>query len=293
MAETHRGALARNWVVTGTSSGLGASLAAEIVRRGDTLFGLVRNTADAEKIEALGRKGPGTAHAVIGDVTDETHMAQKIGALEENGYAIDVAVNNAGYGLLGTTEEVSDAEIRALFDVNVFGALNVIRAVLPGMRARRGGHIINITSVSGHAAWAGTSAYTASKFALEGLGQTLHQETAELGINVTNVAPGALRTRFGLGSLKTAERSIDDYDGAGHMPRQRYSETAGKEDGDPDRAANAIYEITREANPPMHLLLGADAVKYLEAEQSRLNREVSQFMDLTLSIAFPDGGPDN
>ncbi|MEM8934828.1 MAG: SDR family NAD(P)-dependent oxidoreductase [Pseudomonadota bacterium] len=278
----------RRWFITGAGKGLGAALSEEVVRRGDDLIGLVRTPEDAANIEALNSLNGGAATAHMGDVTDSAGMRQAIDALERSGSQVDILVNNAGYGLLGAAEEVSETELRALFDVNVFGAFNAMHAVLPHMRARREGHIINITSVSGLAPWAGTTAYTASKYALEGIGQTLQGEVAELGIHVTNVAPGALRTKFGTSSLRTAERTIEDYSGAAHEPRRGYAATGGKEAGDPGRAATAIFNVTREPVPPLHLLLGADALKYYELEQARINGEIDQYRDVSLSIAFDD-----
>ena len=288
MAEQKTEGAPRTWFVTGVSKGLGAALAKQIVGAGDQVIGLVRTPADAGTLEQLDRSGEGRARAVIGDVTDEARVLEIVGALDAEGLQIDVAVNNAGYGLIGATEEISSDELRAQFDVNFFGAFNVIKAVIPQMRQRRAGRVINITSISGCAPWAGTSAYTASKFALEGLCQTLHDEVKGLGVHVTNVAPGALRTAFGTSSLNTSKVLIEDYAETAHSPREAYKATGGKEAGDPVKAADAILEISRLPDPPMHLFLGADALKYLSLEQQRLSREVEQYKDLSLSIAFPE-----
>jgi len=272
----------RNWFVTGAGRGLGAALAQEIINSGDRLFALVRSQKDSEAIKALGPD----AHAFIGDVTDEALIADIVRTIEQNHQGLHIVVNNAGYGLVGAVEEVSLAELRALFEVNFFAAFNVIQAALPGMRARRAGHIINITSVSGLAPWAGTGAYTSSKYALEGLGQTLHEELLELNIHVTNVAPGGLRTSFGGASLRAAERTIDDYDGAAHLPKKVYAETSGKEPSDPRLAAQMICRIAALDAPPRHLLLGADALKYYREADARVKDDIQAYEDLTLGVAY-------
>ena len=281
----------RTWFVTGAGKGLGAALVRQIISRGDHVVALVRSQSDAQTINALDKDAAGTALAVIGDVTDEKRVFDIVEELEANGQQIDIAVNNAGYGLLGATEEISSDELRAVFDVNVFGAFHVIKAVIPHMRKRRAGHIINVTSISGFAPWAGTSAYTASKYAIEGLGQTLHEEVKELGVNVTNIAPGALRTAFGTSSLRESEQLIEDYAATAHAPRESYRESGGKENGDPVKAADAIIDITRLANPPLHLFLGEDALKYLSFGHERIHREAEEYRDVTLSIAYSDTAP--
>ena len=278
----------RLWFITGAGKGLGAALAKQVILSGDHIVALVRNHQDALKIQGLNqnKKNQGAAYALIGDVTNENGLKDAIASLEANNFNIDVLVNNAGYGLLGAAEEISSTELRDIFDVNVFGAFHCIKAVLPYMRTRRKGHIINITSISGMAPWAGTTAYTASKFALEGLGQTLREELVDLSVHVTNVAPGALRTQFGASSLKIAAQKIDDYSGAAHEPQRAYEANGGQETGDPAKAACAIIKITKVPNPPMHLLLGQDALKYLNAEHIRISNEIDKYKDLSLSIAF-------
>lgn len=263
----------RNWLVTGASSGLGACLVQEIIARGDDVFGVVRTAKDAERLRFLGEH----ARAITADITNFAQVNQAIDTIETTYGAIDVIVNNAGYGLMGAVEEISLDELRAQLEVNFFAPVNIIQAVLPGMRKRRAGHVINITSVSGLAPWGGTAAYTASKFALEGLGQVLHEELAELGIHVTNVAPGGLRTDFGGRSLRTAAKTIADYAGAGHLPQRVYHDTSGTEPNDPWLAAKAIYAITLEPSPPRHFLLGEDALHYYQQAQAHINRDIMHY----------------
>jgi NAD(P)-dependent dehydrogenase (short-subunit alcohol dehydrogenase family) len=186
-------------------------------------------------------------------------------------------------------EEASLDEVRAQFETNVIGPLAVLKAVLPAMRARRAGRIINITSVSGLAVWAGTGVYCASKWALEGLTQTLAAEVAELGIKVTNVAPGGLRTSFSTGSKAIVASKIADYDGLARDAERIMADHAGSEPGDPAKAAQAILAIADEAAPPLHLLLGEDALKYAGYAAAGLAADIDAWKDLTLSIGFADG----
>ncbi len=197
-------------------------------------------------------------------------------------------VNNAGYGMLGAIEEVSLEEAQALFDVNVFAPLRVIRAALPAMRARKAGHIINVTSVSGHAPWAGTGIYGASKYAFECIGQTLAQEVGPLGIKVMNVAPGGLRTDFAAGGLALSEAVIPDYDETAHVARRMLTAGAGQEKGDPVRAAAAILKALDAPEPPLHLFLGADALHYAEDQHAFVGQQMADWKDVSLSIAFEE-----
>ncbi|MEM6684126.1 MAG: SDR family NAD(P)-dependent oxidoreductase, partial [Pseudomonadota bacterium] len=222
------------------------------------------------------------------DVSSSSAVFDVVDAAAREHGAPDIAVNNAGYGLIGPIEEASEAEARAQFDVNFFGALWFMQAVLPHMRDKQSGHIINITSVSGLAPWAGTGLYTASKYALEGLSQTLHDEVAEFGIDVTNVAPGSLRTNFAKGSMRLTQRTIDAYRGAGRVPQTAYTERAGTEAGDPAKAAAAIFSIAGEPDPPLHLLLGSDALGYWRAKQDSMAAEVAAFEHMSRSIQIDE-----
>ena len=193
-----------NWFITGVSTGLGRALAEAALTKGDTVVGTLRS---ADQVTAFDLFAPGRAHGVLMDVTDEEMVRDAIGRAERLTGGLDVVVNNAGRGLTGAIEETSLDEARALFEVNIFGPLAVIRAALPYLRSRKSGHIVNITSVSGLAAWAGTGIYGASKFALECIGRTLAQELEPLGIHVTNVAPGGLRTEFAGETLAEGTRN--------------------------------------------------------------------------------------
>ena len=272
---------APRWFITGVSSGLGRALAKAALADGAHVTGTVRREADLTAFEALSPQATG----VIMEVTDEAAVRRAVEAAEVRMGGIDILVNNAGYGLVGAIEEIGLDEMRAQFEANVFGPLAVIQAVLPGMRARRSGRILNVTSVSGLSAWGGTGIYCASKFALVGATLALAQEVAELGIKVINVAPGGLRTDYSGRSLILAERNIDDYEGAGHFPRRVLKEHLGQEPGDPDKAAAAILEAAKTEHPPMNLLLGADAVHYAMRAAGQLQTDISDWLTLTLSTA--------
>lgn len=281
----------KSWMITGVGSGLGRALACAALARGDSVAGTVRKAEDKTAFEALApRRAPGRALGYILDVTDDAAVERVVGEIEQATGGLDILVNNAGYCLVGAIEEVSLAEIRAQFDVNVFGAVAVLKAVLPHMRRRRAGHIINITSVSGLVTWEGTGAYCASKFALEAFGQTLASETAGLGIRVTNVEPGGLRTPFNSRGLTQAKRVIEDYDSTAHASRRIIAAHAGQEPGDPDKAAQAILALADHENPPLNLLLGSDAKFYLARRAEQFRADLSKWDAATLGIGTdPEG----
>ena len=275
--------MTKTWMITGVSGGLGREIARAALERGDIVVGAMRRPEAVAAFEAL---APGRAHGVVMDVTDTAAIAAAVAKAESVTGTLDVLVNNAGYGLVGAVEEASLDEVRAQFEVNVFGPLAVLKAVLPAMRARRAGRIINITSVSGLAVWAGTGIYCASKWALEGLTQTLAQEVAELGIRVVNVAPGGLRTDFATGSKVIVADKLSDYDGLARDAERIMADHAGQEPGDPAKAARAILIIADAEAPPMHLLLGEDALKYAGYAAQGLAADIDAWKTLSLSTGF-------
>ncbi|AYV45377.1 short-chain dehydrogenase/reductase [Caulobacter flavus] len=275
--------MTQTWLITGVSGGLGREIAAAALARGDVVAGTVRRKADVEAFEAL---APGRARGLVMDVTDPVAVVDAVRAAEALTGQIDVLVNNAGYGLVGAVEEASLDEVRAQFETNVFGPLSVLKAVLPAMRARRAGRVVNVTSVSGLAVWAGTGVYCASKWALEGLTQTLAAEVAELGIKVTNVAPGGLRTAFAKGSKTIVADKLADYDGLARDAEKIMADHAGSEPGDPAKAAQAVLAIVDAESPPLHLLLGEDALKYAAYAADGLKADIDAWRELSLSIAF-------
>ena len=275
----------RTWLITGVSSGLGQTLAEAALAHGDVVAGTVRTLEDKEPFEAI---APGRALGFLLDVTDTNAVEQTVAAVEEATAGIDILVNNAGYCLVGAVEEASMSEIRAQFDVNVFGAIAVIQAILPFMRGRHAGHIVNISSISGLAGWAGTGIYCASKFALEGVTQTLAQEVGVLGIKVTNIEPGGMRTDFAGRSLTHADRIIDDYDTTAHNSRRILAEHLGHEPSDPEKVAQAILKIVDSEPPPLHLLLGADAMFYIGKSLGAFQSEMAEWSALTFDTSFDE-----
>ena len=273
----------KRWLITGVGAGLGKALAGQALARGDSVAGTARDRAVLAGFVAI---SPGRAHGYALDLRDDARIAEVGAAAEAALGGIDVLVNNAGYGLVGAVEESSAAEVRAQFEVNVFGQLAMIRAVLPFMRARRSGTIVNITSVSGLATWAGTGVYCASKFALEAIGRTLAAEVAELGIRVINVAPGGMRTDYAGRSLVTTAREFSDYDGVARQAKIMLTAHAGTEAGDPEAVARAILQVVDAEHPPLNLLLGADALHYATDEIARLQKEIEAWKAVTLSTGF-------
>ena len=268
------------WLITGVSGGLGRALAQAALARGDRVAGTVRKDADLTAFEAL---APGRAHGFLADMTDEAAVRDAVEGAEVWLGGIDILVGNAGYGLVGAVEESSLAEIRAQFEVNVFGPIAAIQAALPHFRRRRAGHIITITSVSGVAAWAGTGVYCGSKHALEGVTQTLAQEVAEFGIKVTNAQPGGMRTDYAGRSLIVTQQQIADYDGAARNAQRILGDHAGHEPGDPAKVAAAILAIAGHDAPPLQLLLGADAIHYATGHLAAFQTEIGRWAKLSVS----------
>ncbi len=275
----------RAWLITGVSSGLGRALAEAALACGDVVAGTVRSETDQQAFESL---APGRAQGFLMDVTDHAAIQEAVASIEDSFCQIDVLVNNAGYCLVGAIEEASADEIRHQFDVNVFGTTAVIQAVLPFMRERRSGHIVNVSSISGLATWEGTGIYCASKHALEGITQTLAQEVRGLGIKVTNIEPGGMRTKFGGSSMKHTEREIEDYKETAHNSRKLLEQIAGNESGDPKKIAQAVLKVVDAENPPLQLLLGADALHYMGQKMGALQVEMADWAPVTLSVAFDE-----
>ncbi|MFL6627560.1 MAG: oxidoreductase [Vitreoscilla sp.] len=275
---------ARHWLVTGVSSGFGLHLAHAALARGDVVVGTVRQPAQADRFEDL---CPGRAHAVLLDVTHGADIAPAVQrALARAGH-IDVLVNNAGYGLFGAVEEVSDAEARAVMETNFFGALAVTRALLPHLRERRAGHIFNVSSVAGVIGFPGGGLYSASKFALEGLTEALAAELASFDIRVTLVEPGGFRTGFSGRSLRMAERVIDGYAGTpAAKTRTSMGRYAGHEPGDPAKAASAILAALEAEQAPLRLVLGADAVAMVRRAFGSVLAEVDEWERVSVATAL-------
>lgn len=267
-------------LITGVSSGFGRALAQEALASGHRVVGTVRTAQAAEQFESL---CPDRAFARILDVTDTASIAPVVDAVEGDIGPIDVLVNNAGYGHEGVLEESPLAEMRTQFDVNVFGAVAMMQAVLPHMRARREGHILNITSMGGFITMPGIAYYCGSKFALEGISEVLGKEVAALGIRVTAVAPGSFRTDWAGRSMVRTPRAIADYDALFDPIRERRQAVSGSQLGDPRKAARAMLAVIDSPTPPAHLLLGSDALQLVRAKLDLLQAELSKWEALTCS----------
>ncbi|MFB7592261.1 oxidoreductase [Streptomyces sp. NPDC056169] len=272
------------WFVTGASRGLGAEITREALDRGHSVIATARDGAAVR--QAYQGKTNGLL-VVDADVTQPGQLTAAVEAgLAEFG-RIDVVVNNAGYGLVGAIEETSDRAARALFDVNVFGVLNTLRATLPTLRAQRSGHVLNIGSVGGFATAPAAGLYGASKFALEGISEALHGELAPLGVHVTIVEPGGFRTDFlSSSSMQVEPASIADYVAGAGPVREALANNDGRQPGDPAKAAKAIVDIAEVAEPPLRLQLGADAIERVEAKLDRVRRELDEWRHVALSTGI-------
>ncbi|HIE4432547.1 TPA: oxidoreductase [Burkholderia multivorans] len=267
-------------LITGVSSGFGRALAQAALEAGHTVVGTVRSEQAAREFEALGAP---RAIARVLDVTDFDAIDGVVAEIERTVGAIDVLVNNAGYGHEGVMEESPLSELRRQFDVNVFGAVAMMKAVLPFMRMRRRGHIVNVTSMGGHITMPGLTYYCGSKFALEGISDALRQEVAPLGIAVTAVAPGSFRTDWAGRSMVRTPRSIADYDGLFDPVRAARVARSGNQPGDPHKAARAILAVLAAEQPPAHLLLGSDALGLVTQRLSAWQDEIRAWEALTVS----------
>jgi len=273
----------RTWFITGASSGFGRALAQEALAAGHRVVGTLRDEAARAAFDTL---QPGRSFGRLLDVTHYADIDRVVVDVEASVGPIDVLVNNAGYGHEGTVEESTLDELRRQFEVNVFGAVAMIKAVLPFMRARRRGHILNITSMGGFATFPGVGYYHGSKFALEGISETLGKEVASFGIHVTAVAPGGFRTDWAGRSMVRAPQTIADYAPVMGPVREARLARSGRQAGDPAKAARAMIRITEAANPPAHLLLGPDAVKVVREKLGALQEEIREWESLSVSTDF-------
>lgn len=267
-------------LITGVSSGFGRALAQEALATGHQVVGTVRSERARLAFEAI---DPAKAVGRVLDVTDFDAIDGVVAEIEANVGEIDVLVNNAGYGHEGILEESSLAEMRRQFDVNVFGAVAVTKAVLPYMRSRRRGHILNITSMGGFITMPGIAYYCGSKFALEGISEVLGKEVKPFNVHVTAVAPGSFRTDWAGRSMSRSPRSISDYDALFDPIRNARVEKSGQQLGNPAKAARAMLDAIASDTPPEHLLLGSDALALVRGKLSALADEISEWETLTRS----------
>lgn len=276
----------KTFLITGVSTGLGRAIATEALHAGHTVVGTLRDPEQIKDFESL---GPGRAHGRIMDVTDHDQVTAVVEEVTRAVAPIDVLVNNAGYGVEGTLEEASLADARAQFDVNVFGVIAVTKAVLPSMRECRTGHVFFITSMGGLRAFAGLSLYHASKYAVEGIADSLRPEVAPFGIRVTSVEPGSFRTDWAGRSLHRVERSVPDYDEVFGPIRENRLAINGSQLGDPAQAGRALLTVLDAPDPPGHLLLGSDAVRLVAQARTAVDEEFARWHALSVSTDLPDG----
>jgi NAD(P)-dependent dehydrogenase (short-subunit alcohol dehydrogenase family) len=267
-------------LITGVSSGFGRALAQEALAAGHKVVGTVRSAQAKLDFESL---SAGAAFGRVLDVTDFDAIDGIVAEIEATVGPVDVLVNNAGYGHEGVMEESPLSEMRRQFEVNVFGAVAMIKAVLPSMRERRRGHILNITSMGGYITMPGITYYCGSKFALEGISEALGKEVKPFGIAVTAVAPGSFRTDWAGRSMTRTPRSIADYDQVFDPIRKAREEKSGKQLGDPQKAARAMLAAIAADCPPTHLLLGSDALGLVRDKLSALESEIREWEAVTVS----------
>jgi NAD(P)-dependent dehydrogenase (short-subunit alcohol dehydrogenase family) len=273
------------WFITGCSTGFGQELAKLVLARG---WNAAVTARDKSRVADLVTSHEGNALALDLDVTDGAQISTAVNAARERFGRIDVLVNNAGYGYQASVEEGDEAEIRAQFDANVFGLFALTRAVLPGMRERRRGHVINITSVAGFVGFPGSGYYAASKHAVEGWSDALAAEGKPLGIKVTCVEPGPFRTDWAGRSLKQTPNLIADYAETAGARLKGTAGNSGKQPGDPVRAGEAMIRTTETDNPPRHLVLGAFGVDAVTKKLESSLAEIREWRETSLSADFPN-----
>jgi NAD(P)-dependent dehydrogenase (short-subunit alcohol dehydrogenase family) len=271
------------WFITGSSTGFGRELAEELLEQGHKVVATARKP---EVLQELAAKYPDTARAVKLDVTKPEEVRSAIAEAVKEFGRVDVLVNNAGYGLIGAVEEASDAQIRHQFETNVFGALDVMRAVLPQMREQKSGHILNLSSVGGFLAFPSSGHYSATKFALEAFSEALAREAEHLGIKVTIVEPGAFRTDFNGRSLAVAENRLPDVYPSTDYFANWLAENDGKQPGDPRKAAQAMIKAVEAENTPLRLILGEDAITTIEADIDAVRENIAAWRQIGVETAF-------
>jgi NAD(P)-dependent dehydrogenase (short-subunit alcohol dehydrogenase family) len=272
----------KTWFITGASRGIGAEIAIAVLAAGDQLIATARKKSDLDQFESNPK-----ALTLSLDITDEAQVQAAVAAGLERFGQIDVLVNNAGFGILGGVEETSAAEVERVYRTNVFGLLNVTRAVLPSMRQHRSGHIINVSSVGGYRSYAGWGIYCSTKFAVEGITEALHGELAPLGIHATVVEPGYFRTNFLDGSsLQRTTTEIPDYAETVGETRKIASERNYQQPGDPTKLAHAMLQLAHADTPPLRLPLGTDTLRAIAEKNAYVEQETAQWRALAESTDY-------
>ncbi|MCW6508126.1 oxidoreductase [Lichenifustis flavocetrariae] len=273
------------WFITGCSTGFGRELTKAVLANGGRVAVTARKP---EQIGDLISGHEGRAIALRLDVTNPGEIATAVKAAEDAFGRIDVLVNNAGYGYISAIEEGEDDQIRAQFETNVFGLIDLTTAVLPGMRARKSGHIVNFSSIGGLVSFAATGYYHATKYAVEGLSESLAIEVAPLGLHVTIVEPGPFRTDWAGRSIVESKTEIAAYAETAGKRRTQTRERSGNQVGDPVRAAEAVIKAVTDAKPPLRLVLGAPALELAYAKLDSVRANLDLWKDTTLGADYPE-----
>jgi NAD(P)-dependent dehydrogenase (short-subunit alcohol dehydrogenase family) len=274
----------KTWFITGASQGIGLILVKQLLAQGYNVAATARNVQALQS--AVGKSSLAFLPLQV-NLVDEESVSVAVDAAIARFGAIDVLVNNAGYGLIGGVEESSNQEVQASFDVNVFGLLNVTRTVLPHMRAAQTGHIFNLSSVFGLIAGAGWGIYCGTKFAVEGISEALAQEVQPFGIKVTIIEPGYVRTNFlNSGSVATPENPIAAYTALAEERRKHREDVPGTQIGDPEKVAEVIINTAQISEPPLRLLLGSDSYQYANYKLQLLKDGIEAHKEITFSTDF-------
>jgi len=274
------------WFITGCSTGIGREIARAALEAGHSVAVTAR---DAAAVSDFAEEFGDRAIALPLDVTDRDQITTAVTATEAAFGGIDVLVNNAGYGYMAAVEEGDDAEVRKLFDTNYFGVVDTLKAVLPGMRARHSGHIVNISSMTGLVANPPNAYYSSTKFALEALTEALSKEVAPLGIKVTAIEPGAFRTDWASRSMQESSTPIGDYDENVGTRKTMIKEFAAHLPGDPRKVAEAVLMVTALDEPPLRLLLGRDVLAAVREKIAAMTASIDQWESVTKNVNFPKG----
>ena len=274
---------AKTFLITGVSTGLGRAFAEAALAAGHRVIGTVRRAQDADRFAAL---HPDRAFPVLLDVTDYASIPDAVAAAEAKAGSIDVMVNNAGYGHEGALEESSLDDLERQFAANVYGPVAMIHAVLPGMRRRRRGHIVNVTSMAGFITMPGISFYCGSKFALEGISEALGKEVAGFGVHVTALAPGQFRTDWAGRSMDRTPRSIADYDEVMDPVRAARHAKSGNQPNDPAKAAQALLRLVETDDPPVRLYLGEDALQFVGDKLAAFQSEMARWEPVSRTTGY-------
>ena len=273
------------WFITGCSTGFGKELAKLVLQRGWRAVVTARNPDQLQEIVS-GHENHALPLRL--DVSDRTQMEAAVKATQDKFGRVDVLVNNAGYGYLAAIEEGEDEQIRAMFETNFFGLVGLTNAILPGMRKQRSGHIVNISSIGGLTSFAATGYYHATKYAVEGMSESLAIELAPLGIKVTIVEPGPFRTDWAGRSLLESKTVIEDYDATAGERRRQSRARSGQQQGDPVRGAEAIIQAVTSDNAPLRLLLGKPALDLAHKKLDLLRKDFDTWQEISLSADYPE-----